>query len=102
MAREHLRPEMSVQETDRLLEGLSASSGRAGGESLGGEGSGVEGGGEEGGEDRVGGEGLEWGGLRRFGIGRGIGESGEAVERGGGGGGRRRRDLSRSHGQISV
>jgi hypothetical protein len=58
MAGEHLRPEMAVQKTDRLLEGLGASSGGAGGESLGGESSGVEGGGEESGEDWVGCEGL--------------------------------------------
>jgi hypothetical protein len=58
VAREDLRPEMAVQEADRLLKGLGASGGGAGGEGLGGESGGVERGGEEGGEDWVGGEGL--------------------------------------------
>lgn len=58
VSREHLRPEMAIQEADRLLKGLGASSGGARGKSLGGESSRVEGGGEESGEDWIGGERL--------------------------------------------
>lgn len=82
MAGEDLGAEVTVQEADRLLEGLGARGRGAGGEGLGGESGGVEGGGEEGGEDGVGGESLERGGLRRVAIGDGLGEGGEAVERG--------------------